>query len=66
MTQNTHNKLTVTDPSDVSNQSFPAAVPVPSVTPVEQLKDTLLMIQSDARKAPQNYLSDLHATYGGE
>jgi hypothetical protein len=66
MTQNTQNKTTVTDAADISKQSLPAAVPVPAVTPIEQLGDVLLLIQSDARKAPQNYLSDLHATYGGE
>jgi|GEM_PF-1860997 hypothetical protein len=46
--------------------SIPAALPVPEVTPMDQLGEVLQQIHDDARTSPRNYLSDLRVPYGGE
>jgi len=59
---NTLETQTVNQPQTAT----PAALPIPEVTPIDKLGDVLSQIRSDARTAPQNYLSDLRVPYGGE
>lgn len=66
MTQNIQEAASSTPSAVTTNHSVPATVPIPEVTPFDKLGEVLSTIQSDARKAPKNFLSSLHAPYGGE
>lgn len=66
MTQNIQDTVTSTQSSVTTDQSVPATLPIPEVTPLEKLGDVLSAIQSDARKGTKNFLNSLHAPYGGE